>query len=119
MYIIKINGDGYDLYCPQSGEPILLNSDPGLGVGSTAKSFMACWNQHVFLNPEFKSKEMKKAWEEFIADFKEYDDFPELDRERGIIEGFLSGYKKKDGIALRIDTTEFEGRFTAYFALDL
>lgn len=94
-----INVESQRIYCPSTDEEIYT---PFEGVNDKASAFIAWWHHEILGDPVIKDPQLKSAWEQFLAEREEDDDFDYFD---GVVE-FLEGYENEEWIVLRCEYEE-------------
>jgi len=98
MQLLNLELDHFNLYCPSTGEYILLEDE---GVNEDALSLKGYWVDEVMGEPFIKDADLQKAWDAFIENYeKENDDFPDYTE----IETFLVNYPEPNWVIYKITT---------------
>ncbi len=98
MQLLNLELDHFNLYCPSTGEYILLEDE---GVNEEALSLKAYWVDEVMGEPFIKDGDLQKAWDAFVENYeKENDDFPDYTE----IETFLVNYPEPNWVIYKITT---------------
>ena len=98
MQLLELELDHLNLFCPSTGEFILLEDE---GVNEEAESLKGYWVDEVMYEPFIKDKKLQQAWDLFIEKYEEeHADFPDYKE----IEAFLVDYPQPNWVIYKITT---------------
>ncbi len=98
MQLLELELDHLNLYCPSTGEYILLEDE---GVNEASLSLKGYWIDEIMGEPFIKDADLQNAWDNFIENYeKQNDDFPDYTE----IEAFLVNYPEPNWVIYKITT---------------
>jgi hypothetical protein len=114
MQIVSLRLDHYNFYSPSTGEWITQETD----INEDAVSLLGYWVDEFWEEPFIKDDELKKHWQNYLANFEQFKNHDQVRCEYDMLRDFFKSIPFNNVLVFEISDNNAFSR-TGYFVIDL